>query len=60
MNGEYTFNALQFEDYDIRDDQIKAITTIEGYAFVDNGYGNLSLKPQSAQMQLMAKTLFVH
>jgi len=60
MDGEDSLNALQLENYDILDDQIETITTVEGHAFVDNRYGDLSLKPQSSEVQLMAEAFFVY
>jgi hypothetical protein len=60
MYGKDSLNALQLEDYDILDDQIKAITTVEGHAFVDNRDGDLSLKPQLSEMHFMAKAFFVN
>jgi hypothetical protein len=60
MDSEDTLNAFQLEDYDILDDQIKAIAAVEGNAFVDDWYGDLSLKPQTSQVQLMAQTLFIY
>ena len=59
MNRKDTFNALQFEYHNILDDQIKAITTIKRNSFVNDRNCNLSLESQSAQVQLMTKTLFV-
>jgi hypothetical protein len=60
MDGENSLNALQLENYDILDDQIKAITTVEGHAFVDNRYGDLPLKSQSSEVQLTAEAFFVY
>jgi hypothetical protein len=55
MYGKDSLNALQLEDYDILDDHIKAITTVEGHAFVDNRDGDLSLKPQLSEMAFHGK-----
>ena len=60
MDGEDALNALQLKNHDILDDQIETITAIQGHAFVNDRYGDLSLKTQSTQMQLMAKAFFVN
>ena len=60
MNGKDTFNALQLQDHDIFDYQIESITTVKRDTFVNDRNCDLSLEAQSTQMQLMAKTLFVH
>jgi hypothetical protein len=60
MNGKNTFHTLQLQDHDIFDNQIKPITTIKRHTFVNDGYGDLSLKAQATQVQLMAQTLFIH
>ena len=47
MNSEDTLNTFELEDDDILDHQIKAISAVEGYAFVDDWNGDLSLKAQT-------------
>src|SRR5689334_1196114 len=44
MDSEDAFNALQFEDYSILDNQIKPVAAIKRDTFVNDRNGNLPLK----------------
>jgi len=53
MDGKYTFNTLQFQNYRILDNQIEAITTIKGNPLVKYRDCDLSLKLKPSQVQFM-------
>ncbi len=59
MDSKDTLNAFQLEDHNILDNQVEAITTVKGHTFVNDRNRNLSLKPQSTQMQLVAETFLI-
>jgi len=59
MDGQYTLNALDLKNQYILHNQVQTIATVQLDALVFHGQRNLSFKTYTAEIQLMAQTLFV-
>ena len=59
MNRQNTFNRLQFDNHFIFDQEIKAITTINYFAVINQWQHNLLCYFQALLFQLMSQAGFI-
>jgi hypothetical protein len=59
VDGRDPFNTLQLQNYDFFDEKVQFVAAIQFYALIHYWNRELPLEFQSAECQLMAKTLLI-
>jgi hypothetical protein len=59
MDARQRIDGLDFDDYEILDDQVDAISRVELDAVIDDGQRHLPSARQATRMKLMGQTMFI-
>jgi len=59
VNGEYLFDCLQFNDYEVINKEVDPVRRVEPYTLIDHRELDLASESYTAQLKLLAQAVLI-